>query len=178
MPEFEASLLEGVRFVRLKAYGDERGRFFETFRTEWFPERTWERVQTNRSDSSQGVLRGLHYHFLQVDYWYVPSGMIRVGLADLRPGSATYGQSETIEIGDHNQIGVFIPCGVAHGFYAMTDATLTYLVDNYYDGGDELGVAWNDPELAVAWNVVSPILSGRDQANPLWREIEAARLPR
>lgn len=177
-PEFEPSRIEGVRIVRLKALGDARGRFMETFRTEWFPERSWERIQTNRSDSVAGVLRGLHYHFKQVDYWYVPKGTIRVGLADLRPGSATRGVSEVIEIGDENQVGVFIPTGVAHGFLALTDATLTYIVDNYYDGADELGVAWNDPDLAVPWGVSDPVLSSRDQANLPWRAINPDLLPR
>lgn len=178
MPDFEKSSIEGVKVVRLRAFGDERGRFMETFRTEWFPERSWDKVQTNRSDSIAGVLRGLHYHFLQVDYWYVPRGMLRVGLADLRPSSPTYGASEVIEIGDENQVGILIPSGVAHGFYALTDVTLTYLVDNYYDGNDELGVAWNDPTLAVPWDVDAPILSARDQANPLLKDIPADRLPK
>jgi dTDP-4-dehydrorhamnose 3,5-epimerase len=53
----------------------------------------------------------------------------------------------------------------------VTDVTLTYIVDNYYDGGDELGVLWNDPALAVAWGVESPILSARDQNNPLLQDI-------
>ena len=170
--------IEGVKFTLLKAYGDERGRFLETFRKDWFPERSWSLLQTNRSDSVAGVLRGLHYHFQQVDYWYVPNGRIRVGLADLRPSSPTCGAVETIEIGDDHQIGVFIPVGVAHGFYALTNATLTYLVDNYYSGADELGVAWDDPDLAVPWQVTDPILSARDSANLRWKEIPADRLPR
>ncbi len=174
----ESSIVQGVKFVHLSAFADERGRFLETFRKEWFPERSWETIQTNRSDSKAGVLRGLHYHFKQVDYWYVPSGRIRVGLADLRPSSPTCGASEVIEIGDEHQIGVYIPCGVAHGFVALTQATLTYLVDNYYDGGDELGVAWNDPDLAVPWGVDTPILSGRDQKNLRWKEIPVEKLPK
>ncbi len=108
--------IQGVKFAKLQAYGDERGRFMETFRTEWFPERSFDIVQTNRSDSIAGVLRGLHYHFNQIDYWYVPKGMIRVGMADLRRGSPTFGASQVIEIGDENQTGIFIPTGVAHGF--------------------------------------------------------------
>jgi dTDP-4-dehydrorhamnose 3,5-epimerase len=173
----ESSHIRGVRIVHLKALGDERGRFLETFRKDWFPERTWEIVQTNRSDSRAGVLRGLHYHFRQVDYWYVPRGRVRVGLADLRKNSPTFGAGEVLEIGDHNECGVFIPSGVAHGFYALTDATLTYLVDNYYDGSDEFGVAWDDPTLAVPWGVTDPILSGRDRANPRLEEIPAAHRP-
>ena len=174
----ESNVIAGVKFARLAAHGDERGRFLETFRKSWFPERSWEIVQTNRSDSKAGVLRGLHYHFHQVDYWYVPNGRIRVGLADLRTASPTCGASQVVEIGDDNQMGIFIPCGVAHGFYAITDATLTYLVDNYYDGADEFGVAWNDPDLAVPWQVENPILSGRDQRNPLFNDIPAAQRPK
>ena len=79
----ESGHIAGLKIARLTAFGDERGRFLETFRKDWFPERSWEIVQTNRSDSRAGVLRGLHYHFQQVDYWYVPRGRIRVGLADL-----------------------------------------------------------------------------------------------
>ena len=59
----------------------------------------------------------------------------------------------------------------------MTDATLTYLVDNYYDGSDEFGVAWDDPTLAVAWGVTEPILSGRDRANPRLADIPVAQQP-
>lgn len=161
----ESSIIPGVKFVRLRVFADERGHFAETFRTEWFPERTWERVQTNRSDSRAGVLRGLHFHNRQVDYWYCPFGTIRVALADLRPDSPGYGKTETVEIGANNPMGVFIPIGVAHGFVALTDATLTYIVDNYYDGGDEHGVAWDDPTLAIDWGVAEPILSPRDREN-------------
>ncbi|CAN5743717.1 dTDP-4-dehydrorhamnose 3,5-epimerase [soil metagenome] len=174
----ESDQIAGVKFTKLKIFGDERGRFMETFRKDWFPERTWEIFQNNRSDSKAGVLRGLHYHFQQVDYWHVPHGRIRVGLADLRASSPTYGASQVLEIGDHNQMGIFIPVGVAHGFLTLTDATVTYLVDQYYNGGDEFGVAWNDPTLAVAWGVVEPILSGRDQQNPELRNIQSAHLPR
>jgi dTDP-4-dehydrorhamnose 3,5-epimerase len=172
MTEIVAStVIEGVKFAHLTAFGDERGRFMETFRKDWFPERTWEIFQTNRSDSKAGVLRGLHYHFRQVDYWCCVAGILRVGMADLRRSSPTWRASQVIEIGDGNLTGVFIPPGVAHGFYAVTDVTLTYIVDNYYDGGDELGVLWNDPALAVAWGVESPILSARDQKNPLLQDI-------
>jgi dTDP-4-dehydrorhamnose 3,5-epimerase len=173
----ESSHIAGVKFALLRAHGDDRGRFVETFRKTWFPERSWTAFQTNRSDSKAGVLRGLHYHFHQVDYWYAAQGRIRVGLADLRSSSRTFGASEVIEIGEENQIGVFIPTGVAHGFYALTDATLTYIVDNYYNGADEFGVAWDDPSFQVAWNADQPLLSPRDQMNPLFAEIAEQNLP-
>ncbi len=169
--------IHGVKFARLRVFQDERGRFVETFRESWFPERTWDIFQTNRSDSKAGVLRGLHYHFRQVDYWYAVNGRIRVALADLRPSSPTYLATETVEIGEGNEMGIFIPMGVAHGFVALTDATLTYIVDNYYDGSDEHGVAWDDPTLAIDWGVENPILSPRDLANPRLADIPREKLP-
>jgi dTDP-4-dehydrorhamnose 3,5-epimerase len=173
----ESDVISGVRFVQLKAWHDERGAFLETFRKEWFPERSWDILQTNCSYSQANVLRGLHYHHRQVDYWFVPQGMVRVALADLRRSSLTGGQSQTLEIGEDNPVGVFIPVGVAHGYVALTNATMTYLVDNYYDGSDEHGVAWNDPTLGVDWGVSDPILSPRDLENPLLSEIPEDRRP-
>lgn len=150
----------------------------EVFRKEWFPQRSWEIIQSNRSDSQAGVLRGLHYHSHQVDYWYVVTGKIRAGLADIRPDSPTYGATQVIEMGAEHQLGVFIPVGVAHGFVALTDATLTYIVDNYYDGADEHGIAWNDPDLALSWGVATPTVSPRDAANPFLKDIPAELLPK
>ena len=72
--------------------------------------------------------------------------------------------------------GLFIPIGVAHGFAALTDATLTYIVNQNYDGGDEFGVAWDDPDLALPWGIESPILSGRDLRNPRLRDMPAEQL--
>ena len=173
----ESGQIVGVKFAQLEAFVDPRGRFMETFRKEWFPERTWDMFQANRSDSRAGVLRGLHYHFHQVDYWYAPVGRVRVGLADLRRSSPTYGASQVIEIGEHNAVGVFIPCGVAHGFVALTDATLTYLVDQYYNPRDEHGVLWNDPTLAVPWGISEPILSERDRQLPPLDAIQPTNQP-
>jgi dTDP-4-dehydrorhamnose 3,5-epimerase len=173
----ESQCIAGVKVVRLQSFQDDRGRFVETFRKSWFPERTWENFQSNRSDSRAGVLRGLHYHFHQIDYWCLVRGRIRVGLADLRRDSPTFGQSEVVELDADDPRGVFIPSGVAHGFYALTDATLTYIVDNYYDNSDELGVAWDDPDLAVPWGATAPALSPRDLSNPRLRDIPAERMP-
>ncbi|MFZ0548512.1 MAG: dTDP-4-dehydrorhamnose 3,5-epimerase [Candidatus Promineifilaceae bacterium] len=174
----ESKAISDVMVAQLKPFSDERGRFLETFRKEWFPQRRWDILQTNRSDSQANVLRGLHYHHKQVDYWYVVEGHIRVGLADLRPGSPTYMATQTVEMAAEFNLGLFIPIGVAHGFVALKSATLIYVVDNYYDGGDEFGVAWNDPTLNVNWNVSNPILSPRDQKNPFLKDILPANLPK
>ncbi|MDJ0753068.1 MAG: dTDP-4-dehydrorhamnose 3,5-epimerase [Ardenticatenaceae bacterium] len=168
----------GVYTAHLKAFGDDRGRFMETFRKEWFPQRSWKIIQTNRSDSMGNVVRGLHYHFKQVDYWYVVSGMIRAVLVDIRPDSPTFRQVETIDIGDANPLGLFIPVGVAHGFATLTyRVTLTYIVDNYYDSQDEFGIAWNDKSLAIDWGVANPIVSDRDLRNPNLDDIPVDSLP-
>jgi dTDP-4-dehydrorhamnose 3,5-epimerase len=173
----ESGAISGVMIARLKSYADERGRFMETFRKEWFPQRSWQILQTNRSDSEAGVLRGLHYHHKQVDYWYVAQGRIRAGLGDLRPDSPTYRATETIEIAAENNLGLFIPLGVVHGFAALERSTLIYVVDNYYDGDDEFGIAWNDPELALDWGISNPILSPRDQKNSFLKDIPPKNLP-
>jgi dTDP-4-dehydrorhamnose 3,5-epimerase len=179
MPQIQDStLIKDVQMVTLQPFIDERGRFMEVFRREWFPQRSWEILQSNRSDSRAGVLRGLHYHLHQVDYWYVVNGRIRAGLADIRPHSPTCGATQVIEMGEETQMGIFIPVGVAHGFVALTDATLTYMVDNYYDGADERGIAWNDPDLALPWGVETPTLSPRDAANLFLKDVPADKLPR
>lgn len=179
MPHIENSThIEGVQIVKFDAFGDDRGRFMETFRREWFPQRSWDKVQSNRSESVAGVLRGLHYHFKQVDYWMVAAGKIRAALFDMRQGSPTEGAAQTLEMGGEHRLGLFIPVGVAHGFVSLTDATLIYIVDNYYTGKDEFGVAWNDPALGLEWGVDAPIVSGRDAGNPLLKDIPPNVMPR
>ncbi len=167
----ESEIIKGVYIAHLRPFGDERGSFRETFRREWFPQRNWDRVQSNCSHSSKGVLRGLHYHFNQCDYWFVPRGHIRAALFDMRPDSATYMASQAIDMGEKYELGLFIPIGVAHGFATLEDATLLYTVDNYYDGQDEFGVAWNDPVLQLDWGLSEPLISERDLSNPFYAEI-------
>ena len=178
MPQIEQSdTIAGVVVVTPDVHGDNRGRFVETFRKEWLPAGAAEMVQANRADRKEGALVGLHYHRHQADYWYVPFGRAMVVLHDLRPSSPTDKATLVLEIGEHDQRGVYIPPGVAHGFYALTDMTITYLVDHYYNPDDELGVAWDDPELGVTWPSTTPELSGRDQANPKRSEIPADLRP-
>lgn len=174
----ESEHIQGVYTVELEGYADARGRFAEVFRKEWFPPRSWEKLQWSRSESRAGVLRGLHYHRRQVDYWHCTVGRMRAGLCDLRRSSPTRGQGQIIELDQERLQGLFIPAGVAHGFLALTDLILLYLVDNYYDDTDELGVAWNDPQINLAWGVTEPpILSERDARNPLLGNLAPEDLP-
>jgi dTDP-4-dehydrorhamnose 3,5-epimerase len=172
----ESREISGVYVVQPDVHGDDRGRFIETYRRSWFPHGR-EMLQGNRGDRKAGAVVGLHYHLHQADYWYVPFGTARVVLHDLRDGGPTEGATLHLDLSDQNHLGVFIPPGVAHGFAALTDMTITYLVDGYYNPADELGVAWDDPAIAADWGVTEPILSGRDQANPRRADLPAGRRP-
>jgi dTDP-4-dehydrorhamnose 3,5-epimerase len=74
-------------------------------------------------------------------------------------------------------VGLLIPVGVAHGLAAHTAATMIYLVDNYYDGNDEFGVRWDDPTLGIDWGIANPVVSARDQSNPLFKAIPSEDMP-
>jgi dTDP-4-dehydrorhamnose 3,5-epimerase len=172
----ESDVIVGVQIVDPDVHGDERGYFVETYRREWFPQGR-EMVQGNRGDRQAGAVVGLHYHLHQADYWYVPNGTARVVLHDLRTGSPTDGATLSLDLGvqtdgTKSHRGVFIPPGVAHGFAALTDMTITYLVDGYYNPADELGVAWDDPAVQADWGVTAPVLSARDRQNPRRAAIE------
>lgn len=172
-----SDVIHDVLIVHPQSFGDSRGRFTETYRRSWFPLGR-EMVQGSRSDKSQGSLVGLHYHLHQADYWYVVKGRANVVLHDLRRGSATEGATLAVEMGDENEIGLFIPPGVAHGFACLTDMTLTYLVDNYYNPSDELGVRFDDPEIDAQWGLSEPVISERDSLNPLRRDLAEHLIPR
>jgi dTDP-4-dehydrorhamnose 3,5-epimerase len=180
---FDASAIPGVRFGGIERHADERGSFREIWRADTSgpidprlagaaPGTRPTFVQANLSTSTAGVLRGLHLHRRQFDHWVVASGHAFVALVDVRPmlGGADRPVVLTVELVEDSWVD--IPTGVAHGFLALEDLELVYLVTNTYDGSDELGFAWDDPLAAVPWPSVSgsadgrPILSGRDRANP------------
>lgn len=172
----ESDTIAGVYIVDPVVFGDERGYFVETYRRQWFPLGR-EMVQGNRGDRQAGAVVGLHYHLHQADYWYVPEGRARVVLHDLRTGSPTDAATLVLDLGraedgSHAHRGVFIPPGVAHGFGALTDMTITYLVDSYYNPADELGVRWDDPAVGADWGIAHPVLSERDKTNPFRADIE------
>ena len=177
----ESVIIKGVYIVEPDIHGDERGFFVETYRREWFPQGR-EMVQGNRGDRQAGAVVGLHYHLHQADYWYVPFGTARVVLHDLRTDSPTDGATQWLDLGrqadgTHSHRGVFIPPGVAHGFAALTDVVMTYLVDGYYNPADELGVKWDDPVIGADWGVTDPIMSARDENNPLRADLPTGRRP-
>ncbi len=172
----ESDVIAGVFVVTPEVHGDARGRFVETYRREWIPGAR-EMIQSNRADRQAGALVGLHYHLHQSDYWYVPFGTARVVLHDLREGGPTDGATHVLDLSGDNHLGVYIPPGVAHGFAAVTDMVITYLVDGYYNPADELGVAWDDPAIGADWGVADPTLSERDRQNPLRAALPENRRP-
>jgi dTDP-4-dehydrorhamnose 3,5-epimerase len=170
------SAIPGVRLGAVQRHHDSRGSFRELWRAE--PGRA-SFVQANLSTSEAGVLRGLHLHRRQLDYWVVAAGRVFVALVDIRgllEGSAAEPTVETRVLDADDW--VVIPEGVAHGFLALEPVDLLYLVTNFYDGSDELGFAWDDPAVGVPWPEVGspdrrPIVSDRDASNPPLTELIA-----
>jgi len=173
----EVEGMKGVLLAELDAHHDERGTFMETFRSDWFPGTDWSILQGNRSISEAGVLRGLHFHHRQTDYWHVTAGSLKVGLFDLRPDSGSYGCGAHVIMSGDRWRGLLIPPGVAHGFYGVSAVNLIYFVNQYFTGDDEFGVAWDDPALGLTWGDIRPQISDRDASNPLLRQLTADELP-
>jgi dTDP-4-dehydrorhamnose 3,5-epimerase len=163
--------IAGVLLFPLVAHTDDRGSVTEVYRRQWIPEGR-EGVQANLSMSRPKVLRGLHFHRKQSDYWCVLVGTAFIGLFDLRAGSPTEGKKAEIrvDVEDRRQ-AIHIPRGVAHGYFAETAVLLEYLVDEYYEGGDEFGLAWDDLAVGIEWPSREPILSDRDRSNPGLAEV-------
>ncbi len=169
--------IPGVEWGHVKPHADSRGAFRELWRSSKSsrddPSERF--VQANLSLSNPGVLRGLHFHKRQRDYWVVVEGEVFVALLDLRSrGSGDPPRPVTRVLNANDTVS--IPEMVAHGFLAIRATNLLYLVTNEYDGTDEHGLAWDDPEIAVPWPRVEtadgrPILSDRDQANPTYQNL-------
>ena len=170
--------IPGCFRARLPLREDERGGFLELFRSSWFPAAFEGEIQLNLSMSRAGVVRGLHYHKAQHDFWVLIEGSLRVVLVDLRSGSptcmrcVTAGEAEMSSEGDC----LLIPPGVAHGYASTSDSRLLYVVSRLYDGSDEFGVAWDDPALGIDWGIEQPVLSSRDRANPTVEQIDPGDL--
>jgi len=163
--------IEGVVLFELTRHPDDRGWFAEDYRRAWLADAR-EMVQGNISYSRAGVLRGLHFHREQTDWWTFLTGSAFVGLYDLRAGSPTQGVGVGVRFDPAEGLrSLWIPRGVAHGFYAERDLLLHYLVDTYYTSGDEFGLAWDDPELGIGWPNPEPVISERDRSNPRLSEI-------
>lgn len=163
--------LTGLVLVQPDVHADERGFFVETFQADRYASAGIDVsfVQDNHSRSGIGTLRGLHFQTDpgQAKLVRCARGRIRDVVVDLRRSSSTFGESETFELDDVTHSQLYVPVGFAHGFVVLSDvADVTYKVTSVYDPRTEAGLAWDDPELAIDWGVVAPLVSGRDRANP------------
>lgn len=172
---------EQVKLLRPKVFKDDRGYFFECFRQAAYTEiglPTF--VQDNVSYSSQGVVRGLHYQLnpAQGKLVTVLSGEIYDVAVDIRQQSATFGQWVGYHLSEANHHQLYIPDGFAHGFAVLSKtARVYYKCTNYYEPKSEFGLAWDDPELAIDWQVENAILSSKDQAHPTLTNCLSEHLP-
>jgi dTDP-4-dehydrorhamnose 3,5-epimerase len=174
--------IPGVVELRPSIHSDSRGFFLESYHQLKFARLGIEDrfVQDNHSRSSRWTLRGLHYQLrhAQAKLCRVIEGEALDIAVDIRVGSPYFGKwtSVLLSASKHNQI--YIPAGFAHGFLALTDSVqFLYKCSDYYTPGDEFGVLWNDPDLAISWDMTSPFLSPKDAQNPRLAEIPRLQLP-
>ena len=167
MIHVENTFIEGLKIITPQVFRDERGYFMESYNHE-----KWEEilqtnfVQDNESNSSKGVLRGLHFQSppnAQAKLVRVIKGSVMDVAIDLRKESITYGQHYKILLSAENKKQFFIPVGFAHGFIALENDTIfSYKCSNYYHPHSEGILLWNDPDLGVDWEIKNPIVSQRD----------------
>jgi dTDP-4-dehydrorhamnose 3,5-epimerase len=168
--------LDGLVLIEPVVHGDERGFMVETYaRGEWADLGVEaEFVQHNHSRSSKGTLRGIHFQTSpgQAKLVRCARGQILDVAVDLRRGSPTYGQWEAHVLDDREHHQLFVPVGFGHGFAVLSDvADVTYQVSSLYDPVTEAGIAWDDPDVGVDWQVSDPLLSERDKDAPRLSEI-------
>ena len=173
--------IDGLVLIEPHVIADDRGFFFETFRADEYASLGIDVpfVQDNHSRSAQRTIRALHFQLQpgQAKLVRAARGAVWDVAVDLRRDSPTYGQYEGFELNDSNARQLFVPVGFAHGFCVTSDtADVTYKVSSYYDGAQERGIAWDDPDIGVQWPIEDPIVSDRDRSNPTLAEI-ADRLP-
>ncbi len=172
---FIATKLEDCFILEPNIIGDNRGYFMESFNEETFANGIGKKVhfvQDNQSYSSKGVLRGLHYQtgkHAQAKLVRVLQGEVLDVAVDLRPGSPTFGQYESVLLSAENQKQFFVPRGFAHGFLVLSNtATFFYKCDNFYNKESEGGVIYNDTSIGINWNFAESdlIISEKDKILP------------
>lgn len=160
-----------VKIIEPNVFGDNRGFFLETFRTDWFKDNCAdvEFVQDNHSKSSQGILRGLHYQMQQTQGKLVRviSGEVFDVAVDMRKDSLTFGHWVGVMLSEENKRQLWVPAGFAHGFYVTSEsAEFVYKCTDYYHPKSEVSVKFDDPTLGIQWPLVNgekPSLSAKDE---------------
>ena len=175
MLEITATAIPDIKVLLPKSFADARGAFSETFNAARFIEHgiKLDFVQDNQSWSSQaGTIRGLHFQSppkAQAKLVRVVRGRIFDVAVDLRRASPTYGRWVSEELSAQNRKQLLVPVGFAHGFCTLEpDTEVFYKVTDYYSPAHDLGIAWDDPDLAIAWPVPKDkvMLSEKDARQP------------
>ena len=181
MPKIDTQL-PGVWELRPKVYRDSRGYFLESYRSDRYAELGIHDVfvQDNHSVSASGTLRGLHYQLEhpQAKLCRVVEGSAFDVVVDIRRGSPDFGKWTSVVLSADLGNQLYVPVGFAHGFLALSEPTqFLYKCSDYYYPGDEHGIFWNDPDLAIAWNVKDPLVSDRDAQHPVLQALPPEFLP-
>ena len=171
--------LPGVLIIEPDVHRDARGFFLETYHVDKYRALGIARpfVQDNHSRSARGTVRGLHLQVRrpQAKLVRVIGGAIFDVAVDVRRGSPTFGRWVGVELSADNFCQMYVPEGFAHGFSVTSDtAEVEYKCTDIYDPDAEIGIAWNDPTLAIAWPVSQPTLSDRDARNRTLAEMTEA----
>jgi dTDP-4-dehydrorhamnose 3,5-epimerase len=174
--------LPDVIIIEPVVHRDGRGFFLETYHAERYRANglTAPFVQDNHSRSVAGTLRGLHLQVRRPQGKLVRAieGEVFDVAVDVRRGSPSYGRWVGVHLSADSFRQVYVPPGFAHGFCVLSEtAQFEYKCTDFYDPADEIGIAWNDPAIAIDWPVRDPILSARDQAHRTLAELQD-RLPR
>lgn len=160
-----------VLIIEPDVYGDARGFFLETYHAGRYGAHGIEGpfVQDNHSRSIGGTIRGLHLQVgrPQAKLVRVIAGAIYDVAVDVRRGSPTFGRWVAVTMSAENFLQCYIPAGFAHGFCVLSGvAEVEYKCTDLYEPGAEIGIAWDDPSLAIPWPVEKPLLSDRDRGHP------------
>ena len=175
--------MPGVLLIEPSVLSDHRGCFAETYHERRYSDAgiTEHFVQDNCSRSVRNTVRGLHFQepHAQGKLVMAVEGTVYDVVVDIRKGSPTFGTWYGIELSGHTLHQLYIPPGCAHGFCVTSEtATFLYKCTAYYSPGDERGILWNDPALAIYWPISEPILSPKDQAYRTLKEMDLeAKLP-
>lgn len=184
MPQVIKTTLPDVVILEPRVFRDDRGFFLETFRDDHYRAAGIDRefVQDNHSRSPRGVLRGLHYQLIQPQgkLVRVTRGKVFDVAVDIRRGSPHFGHWVAAILDDETHRQMYIPPGFAHGFLVLSEeADFVYKCTDYYHAPSERGIAWNDPDIDIAWPDagVDYQLSGKDAQHPWLETCSAENLP-
>ena len=167
--------ISGLLRIERPTLSDDRGFFRESVRIHELETTlgiSFPVVQMNHARSTKNILRGIH-----IAPWnkliYVTRGKIQSVIADIRKESPTFGKYESFILGDENRSSIFIPAGFGNSYLILSqDADYTYLTDQEWTPGKEYGIAWNDPDLKIKWQIEEePLLSEKDKQNPTLRSL-------